>query len=128
MRINEVIQPALETPEDNLVTALELLRYRFKDKKLTPKIKTDSLINIIRNTDKMFDYDALVQAHETNPALQNLIKSFNREEVILTPFGDEKDAAQPDDQVVSPDAAQQATDVVSNMAKKAAKRRDAELT
>lgn len=127
MRIDEFISEKSNSPDGNLLTALELIRHRFKDKKLSPKIKTSSLINIIRNTDKSFDYDALVSIHETNPALQNIIKSFNKEEVILTPFGDEKDVDQPDDQVVSPDASQQTTNTVSNMARKAAKKRDAEL-
>ena len=126
MRINEVIQTPSATPENNLVTTLELLRYRYKDKRLTPKIKTDSLINLIRNTDRTFDYDTLVSAHDANPTVQNLIKSFNREEITLRPFGNEVDAAEPDDQV-HPDAAQQPTNVVGNMAKKAARKRDSEL-
>ena len=74
MRLDEFIHSPKNTPESNLTTALELIRNRYKDKQQPPKISTQSLINLVLNTDKTFDYDALVAANETNPALKNLIK------------------------------------------------------
>jgi hypothetical protein len=77
-------------PNYNLLTALELIRNRYKDSDTPPKIKTQALINLILNTDRSFDYNALVDANET-PAVQNLIKDMNRQYVTLQPFGDEGD-------------------------------------
>ena len=74
MKINEFVHSPVNTPESNLTTALELIRNRYKDKQQPPKISTQSLINLVLNTDKTFDYDALVAANENNPALKNLIK------------------------------------------------------
>lgn len=124
MRINEFVS---KDPTNTLATALELVRYRYKDKKLTPKIKTDSLINLIRNTDRTFDYDALVAANEENPAVKNIIKSFNKDEVILNPFGDETDAEEVKSQTVDNDQAKAPVDTVSKMAKRAGKKRDADI-
>ena len=78
------------TPTYNLLTALELIRNRYKDSDTPPKIKTQSLINLILNTDRTFDYNALVDANNT-PSVQNLIKDMNRQYVTLQPFGDEGD-------------------------------------
>jgi len=77
-------------PNYNLLTALELIRNRYKDSDTPPKIKTQALINLILNTDRSFDYNALVDANETT-AVQNLIKDMNRQYVTLQPFGDEDD-------------------------------------
>ena len=73
MRIDEFIHSPKNTPESNLTTALELIQHRYKDQETVPKISTNSLINLVRNTDRTFDYEALAQANETNPAVKNLI-------------------------------------------------------
>ena len=125
MRLDEFIHSPKNTPESNLTTALELIRHRYKDKKQPPKISTQSLINLVLNTDKTFDYDALVAANTNNPALQNLIKSYNKDYIELRPAGEDNDSSatveNPKDQDVDPNAP---VDTVSNMAKQAARKRN----
>ena len=126
MRLNEFTHGPTNTPESNLTTALELIRHRYKDKKQPPKISTQSLINLVLNTDKTFDYDALVTANTNNPALQNLIKSYNKDYIELRPAGEDNDSSatveNPKDQDADPNAP---VDTVSNMAKQAARKRNA---
>ena len=123
MRIVEFTSTPVNEPESNLLTALELIRNRYKATGKSPKISTQSVINLVLNTDKNFDYNALVQAAEENPAVKNLIKSYNKEHIILR----SEDA--PDVTTnISPetgDASQAPVDTVSDMAKRAAKERGA---
>jgi hypothetical protein len=128
MRINEVTEPA--APSDgNLVTALQLLKGKYSDSGNSPKISTQSLINLVLNTDKNFNYDSLVQSAENNPAVKNLIKSYNKDFVILRLSSD---ASEVDNTTtLSPTGApqqqgfQMPVDDVSSMAKRAAKQRGA---
>jgi len=120
-------------PEANLVTALELIRNRYKDLPTPAKIRTQSLINMVTNTDRTFDYDALVAANSDNPAVKNLIKSFNRDSVELQPWGDEVDADSDEtttntpDSTSTPDVTQEPVISVDDMAKRAAKNRGAPI-
>lgn len=130
MKINEFIH----NPEDkasegdyNLITALELIRNRYKDQDKLPKISTQSLINMVLNTDKTFDYDALVNANETNPAVKNLIKSYNQNTVELRPAGEHADDTATTTNPEDGDTTQQPVDTVDDMAKRAAKKRDSDL-
>jgi hypothetical protein len=123
--IKEFIHSPTNTPESNLVTALQLLQHRYKDRNEIPKISTNSLINMILNTDRTFDYDALVAANENNPAVKNLIKSYNKDYVTLNSSDKETNAVttNPPDN----NATQAPVDTVDTMAKRAAKKRDADL-
>ena len=125
MRLHEFNHGPTNTPESNLLTALELIQHRYKDKEQVPNISTQSLINLVLNTDRTFDYDALVDAVENNPAVKNLIKSFNKDFVELNPLGAEGDETT----TVTPDgtATQAPVDTVSNMAKRAGKNRNADI-
>jgi len=127
VRLNEFTHGPTNTPESNLTTALELIRHRYKDKKQPPKISTQSLINLVLNTDKTFDYDALVAANENNPALKNLIKSYNKDYIELLPAGELDDTDATTTNTPDGDATQAPVDTVSNMAKRAAKTRGAAL-
>ena len=127
MRLNEFTHGPTNTPESNLTTALELIRNRYKDIPTSPKISTQSLINLVLNTDRTFDYDALVNAVETNPAVKNLIKNYNTDYVELR----SADESSEDEATttVTPDGetTQSPVDTVSNMAKRAAKTRGAAI-
>jgi len=125
VRLDEFIHSPKNTPESNLTTALELIRHRYKDKQQSPKISTQSLINLVLNTDKTFDYDALVAANENNPALKNLIKSYNKDYIELQPAGIDADTDATTTNTPSGDATTAPVDTVSNMAKSAAKKRGA---
>jgi hypothetical protein len=125
VRLNEFTHGPTNTPESNLLTALELIQHRYKNKDKVPNVSTQSLINLVLNTDRTFDYDALTSAVENNPAVKNLIKSFNKDYVELTPLGAEGDETT----TVTPDgeATQAPVDTVSNMAKRAGKNRNADI-
>ena len=127
MRLNEFTHGPTNTPESNLTTAQELIRHRYKDKKQPPKISTQSLINLVLNTDKTFDYDALVAANENNPALKNLIKSYNKDYIELLPAGEDADTDATTTNTPDGEATQAPVDTVSNMAKRAAKTRGAAI-
>ena len=127
MKISEVTNHSISNPEPNLVTALELIRNRYKDRKELPKIKTQSLINLVLNTDKTFDYDALVSANENNPAIKNMIKSYNKDHVELRPAGEYADNDATTTNPPEGDPTQLPVDTVPDMAKRAAKKRDADL-
>lgn len=126
MRLNEFTHGPTNTPESNLLTALELIQHRYKDKEKQPNVSTQSLINLVRNTDRTFDYEALVQANETNPAVKNLIKSFNKDYVELNQIQPVEDETETTTNVG--DATTNApVDTVANMAKRAAKTRGAAI-
>ena len=127
MRLNEFTHGPTNTPESNLTTALELIRNRYKDKQQPPKISTQSLINLVLNTDKTFDYDALVAANENNPALKNLIKSYNKDYIELLPAGEDADTDATTTNTPDGEATQAPVDTVANMAKRAAKTRGAAI-
>jgi hypothetical protein len=126
VRLDEFIHSPKNTPESNLLTALELIQHRYKDKEKVPNVSTQSLINLVRNTDRTFDYEALAQANETNPAVKNLIKSFNKDVIELNPIQPAEDDAETTTNVgdTTTDAP---VDTVSNMAKRAAKTRGAAI-
>ena len=127
MRINELVHSPKNTPESNLVTALELIRNRYKDVPVLPKISTQSLINMVLNTDKTFNYDSLVGANDTNPAVKNLIKSYNKDYIELRPAGEEADDETTTTNPETGDPTQLPVDTVPDMAKRAAKKRDADI-
>ena len=123
MKINELVHSYKNTPESNLVTALELIRHRYRDKNKLPKIATQSLINLVLNTDNTFNYDALVAANNKNPAVKNLIKSFNKDTVELRP-ADELADEEGTTTNVGDQTKKGSVDTVKNMAKRAGKKRN----
>ena len=127
MRLNEFTHGPTNTPESNLVTALELIRHRYEDEGVAPKIPTDSLINMVINTDRTFDYQALVNANETNPAVKNLIKNLNQHIVELNPSGEEGSSDDTITNTPAGDAVTAPVDTVSDMADRAAKKRGAPI-
>jgi len=127
VKITELVHSPKNTPESNLVTALELIRNRYKDQDKFPKISTQSLINMVLNTDKTFDYDALVAANDSNPAVKNLIKSFNKDTVDLRPAGEYADDDSTTSNPEEGDPTQAPVDTVGDMAKRAGKKRDASI-
>ena len=127
MRLDEFIHSPKNTPESNLTTALELIRNRYKDKQQLPKISTQSLINLVLNTDKTFDYDALVAANENNPAIKNLIKSYNKDYIELRPAGELGDDDATTTNTPDGGSTDAPVNTVSDMAKKAAKKRNQDI-
>ena len=116
------------TAEADLITTLEFLRNRAHNKKLTPVISTQSLINMVKNIggSEFFNYDVLASAQEQNSAVGQLIKTLDRDKVTLQGFGDETDASEVDQQEANKTKTGSMPDpqkVVGSMAKKALSKR-----
>ena len=98
MKINEIILEDTSPEEQlggegslsaNLLPVLMFLKTRAEDRELSAKLRTDSLIQLVQNAgDTTFSYESLVDAFEENEAVKEVIKSFNREEVILKSAND----------------------------------------
>ncbi|MCX7592439.1 MAG: hypothetical protein N2235_01520 [Fischerella sp.] len=98
-----------------LMTVLSYLRSRAEKIGQGQKIKTLTLINMVKNAgDSAFNYGSLVNANKKNPAIKNLIKSFNQDEVILTGNSDSS---------VDLEKINAPTDTVGKMAKQALSKR-----
>lgn len=126
MKIREIISEGwlTEGPEDldntDLITILLYLKERSEDDAKTATLRTDSVIQLVRNAGRsMFDYNALTSAFENDEAVKNLIKTFNKDEITLkSDDPDEEETFDNDeDAVTSPE------DTVQSMAKSAANKR-----
>jgi hypothetical protein len=64
---------------NNLLNVLDTLRNRFGDIHEEPKIRVDSLVNMVRSIpgSEMFNIDSLITAYDKNPAVKNLITSIH---------------------------------------------------
>ena len=126
---DDIIEDEADTRGDaNLITALEFLRNRSRDKHLVPKVRTDSLINMVRNTgQEEFSLDALLDAFKTNDTVKGLIKDIKDDAngnkyVYLQTFADENSD---DVSLLDPDAPKTPPEkTVASMAKRAASKRD----
>jgi len=90
MRLVEFDQAAPEQETDarvegiaNLLTVLNSVIAQAKNEGTEPSIATPALINMVKNTGVMFDYNALLDAYESNSAVNNLVKNFSKETVDL---------------------------------------------
>lgn len=66
----------------NLLTVLQHYIERISEEGSEAKFKTVAVINAVKNTGAHFDYETLVAANE-EPAVQELIKNFNQDEITL---------------------------------------------
>jgi hypothetical protein len=132
MRLNEfsgdyedIIEDDADSRGDaNLITALEFLRSRGQQKHLVPKVRVDSLIQMVQNTGhKEFNFEALQGAFKTNDTVKGLIKDIKDDTngvkyVYLTGFDDSEDEA------LGSDAAKSAPEkTVAGMANRALDKR-----
>lgn len=93
---DDIIEDEADSRGDaDLITALEFLRQRSHDSHLVPKVRVDSLINMIRGGDQSeFNLDSLLGAFKTNEKVKNLIKDIKDDEhgvkyVYLKTFSDD---------------------------------------
>lgn len=117
MKIREILREGAENAP--LLTAIELLRGRMRDSGKTVPMSTDSLIQLVRNTGVPFDYKALVSANESDPAVKELVKNFNRDKIYFAPFDSEEGITNSDDEGANNADA----NAVSKMAKRALNKR-----
>ena len=140
MRIQEVITENLdeyldEVLEDeadgrgdaNLLTTLEFLRNRAHDTHIQPRIRVDSLINLIQGTgEQQINLENLLAAYKSNPTVKNLIKDIKDDPsgvkyVYLEPFADDDEEAADLTNSSTPKTAPERT--VDSMAKSALAKR-----
>ena len=69
---------AVDISINNLANILETLRNRADDMHQIPKIRVDSLINMMRNQpgSEMFNVDSLITAFKDNEVIKNLVKNI----------------------------------------------------
>jgi hypothetical protein len=136
MRIRElifedIIDDVLEDEADgrgdaNLLTMLEFLRNRAHDTHIQPRIRMDSLINLIQGAgEQQFSLENLLSAYKDNPNVKNLIKDIKDDStgvkyVYLEPFADDEELSGIDT-INSPKTAPERT--VDSMAKSALAKR-----
>jgi len=128
MKISEIIcedesaesQLAGSDLDSNLLPVLMFLKKQSDDRKVIPKLRTDSLIQLVQNSgDLSFSYDDLVAAHEHSDAVKELISSFNEDEVTLkSGNGDDEEEHESEGPAQDPQA------VVHSMAQKARNNRE----
>lgn len=113
MKVNEIvvedaIDDMLEDEADgrgdaNLITMLEFLRNRAHDTHVQPKIRADSLINLVHTTgDQQFTLENLLNSYKDNQNVKNLVKDIKDDSngvkyVYLQPFADDSEMAALDD-------------------------------
>jgi hypothetical protein len=100
--LDEIVDEVLEDEADgrgdaNLLTMLEFLRNRAHDTHIVPRIRIDSLINLVQSAgEAQFSLDNLLDAYKSNPVIKNLIKDIKDDSsgvkyVYLQPFEDDID-------------------------------------
>jgi hypothetical protein len=96
--IDEVLEDEADGRGDaNLLTTLEFLRNRAHDTHIQPRIRVDSLINLVQGTgEQQFGLENLLAAYKDNPDIKNLIKDIKDDSsgvkyVYLEPFQDDTD-------------------------------------
>lgn len=99
--IDEVLEDEADGRGDaNLLTTLEFLRNRAHDTHIQPRIRVDSLINLVQGTgEQQFNLENLLAAYKNNPDVKNLIKDIKDDAsgvkyVYLEPFADDVEFAQ----------------------------------
>lgn len=95
---DDIIEDEAESRGDgNLLTTLEYLRNQSAGKHLVPRVRVDSLINMINMHGDGADYsnNDLMNAYKTNEVVKNLIADIKEDEktgikyVYLKPIGGE---------------------------------------
>jgi hypothetical protein len=107
MRLNEFVydEDIIEDEADargdmDLITTLDFLRYQSAGKHLVPRVRVDSLINMINmhSDSETFSNSSLMNAFKTNEVVKNLIADIKDDEttgikyVYLKPTDDSDEA------------------------------------
>lgn len=126
--IDDIIEDEAEGRGDaNLVTTLEFLRNRAHDTHVQPRVRADSLINLVQTTgEQAFTLENLLDSFKDNPQVKNLIKDIKDDKtgvkyVYLMPFADDDSSVAVDDET-APRTDPEKT--VNAMAKSALAKRD----
>jgi hypothetical protein len=132
MRIRDVIledhiDDMLEDEADgrgdaNLLTTLEYLRNRAHDTHIQPRIRVDSLINLVQTGgEEQFSLENLLDAYKSNQDITNLIKDIKDDStgvkyVYLEPFADDSNIANIGDETAPRTAPERTVDAMAKSA------------
>jgi hypothetical protein len=99
-RIDDMLEDEADGRGDaNLITTLEFLRNRAHDTHVQPRVRADSLINLVQTTgDQQFTLENLLDAYSDNENIKALIKDIKDDStgvkyVYLQPFADDSEMA-----------------------------------
>lgn len=124
MRITEVIVEGESGEYANIATTLALLQNRINTNELKPEVSMNLVIKYIQNSGlKGFTYADLLAANDADPTLQNIVKDITPQTLTFV-TDTEGGAVNPED---GEPVAQNPQQKVSQMAKKATKRRQKSL-
>jgi len=116
---------------NNLLTALDSLRNRYTDSNEEPRMRVDSLVNMVRKIpgSEMFNVDTLLSIYDKNPTIRNLIKDVKDDVngikiVYLKPaIGSNDNEVEIQDEPETPSKVQSPEKTVDQMSKRALNRR-----
>ena len=96
--IDEMLEDEADGRGDaNLLTMLEFLRNRAHDTHIQPRIRVDSLINLVQGTgEQQFNLENLLSAYKDNTEVKSLIKDIKDDAsgvkyVYLEPYADDQE-------------------------------------
>ena len=99
-RIDDMLEDEADGRGDaNLITTLEFLRNRAHDTHVQPRVRADSLINLVQKTgDQQFTLENLLDAYSDNENIKALVKDIKDDStgvkyVYLQPFADDSEMA-----------------------------------
>ena len=108
--------------DSNLITTLEFLRNRAHDTHVQPRVRADSLINLVQKTgEQQFTLDNLLDAYSDNENIKSLIKDIKDDStgvkyVYLQPFADDSEMAAPGDENAPRTAPEKTVDAMAKSA------------
>jgi len=125
--VEDVIDDMLEDEAEgrgdaNLITTLEFLRNRAHDSHVQPRVRADSLINLIQTTGQQaFTLENLLNAFKDNETIKGLIKDIKDDTngvkyVYLQPFADDNELAAIGDETAPRTAPEKTVDAMAKSA------------
>jgi type II secretory pathway component PulC len=118
MRLFEISPTRMNGPENNLIALLGYLKSKGDQRAAGIKVPMSSVIALMQNTGQNVSYTDIEALRQNNTAIQNLIKSVNKDEIILNTNTDDEMASSGEDNFLPGDEMD-----VEQMAKRAASRR-----
>jgi len=106
----------------NLITTLEFLRNRAHDTHVQPRVRADSLINLVQKTgEQQFTLENLLDAYSDNENIKALVKDIKDDStgvkyVYLQPFADDSEVAAVGDENAPRTAPEKTVDAMAKSA------------
>jgi hypothetical protein len=127
--LDEIIEDEANDPVISyLLEVLEALHDRSRDSHIIPRVRADSLINIIQLRHPQFNLDILEKAKSNNENVKQYIKDIKDDNtgvkyVYLTPFADEQSGLEGGDEMGNSAPMTDPERTVNSMAKSALSKR-----